>query len=167
VLVQKVKSAIKSVPLLYKLLRPLAVFSTPPGHELDKVRQYCSLLPQVVAEPLFVKVGANDGITGDPFSDILLANVKWKGLLIEPVPFCFDRLKAVFHDTGRFTLEQVAIGAPAGEAPFYYVDEKAGASIPDLPIWYDQLGSFDKNHILKHLDGVLAPFIITCQGRRI
>jgi FkbM family methyltransferase len=120
-------------------------------------------VPEVVPKPVFVKVGANDGVTGDPFSDILLANAKWTGLLIEPVPYCFDRLRANFHDARRFSLEQVAIGATAGEATFYYVDQKAVESLPNLPSWYDQLGSFDKNHILKHLDGALAPFIIECR----
>jgi FkbM family methyltransferase len=119
-------------------------------------------LPQVVPEPVFVKVGANDGISGDPCSDILLANTKWKGLLIEPVPYCFDRLRATFHDAQRFSLEQVAIGATDGEATFYYVDQKALKCIPNLPSWFDQLGSFDKSHIVKHLNGVLAPFIIEC-----
>jgi hypothetical protein len=31
-----------------------------------------------------------------------------------------------------------------------------------LPFWYDQLGSFDRDHILKHFDGALAPFILAC-----
>jgi hypothetical protein len=32
--------------------------------------------------------------------------------------------------------------------------------LPMIGPWYDQLGSFDKNHILKHLGGALAPFIV-------
>lgn len=150
-LVQRVKAAIRSVPLLYRLLSRL---------ELERARQYCRGVPHIISRPVFVKVGANDGLTGDPLSDILLANEKWTGLLIEPVPYCFERLKANFHDGRRFFLEQVAIGTAAGEATFYYVNQKATESIPNLPSWYDQLGSFDKNHILKQLGGVLAPFII-------
>lgn len=129
---------------------------------LKRFRRYCEDLPKFVPEPVFVKVGANDGITGDPCSDILLAQTQWKGLLIEPVPYCFERLKANFPDSQRFTLEQVAIGATAGEATFYYVDKEAINDIPDLPVWYDQIGSFDKKHILKHLDGMLEPYITEC-----
>lgn len=33
--------------------------------------------------------------------------------------------------------------------------------MPGLPVWYDQLGSFDRQHIVKHLDGRLEPFIVT------
>jgi FkbM family methyltransferase len=131
--------------------------------EHSRFRDYCFNLAKVFSEPVFVKVGANDGITGDPCSDILLAATNWKGLLIEPVPYCFDRLRANFQDSRRFRLEQIAIGGSAGEAIFYYVDANAIHSIPNLPGWFDQLGSFDKEHILKHLGGVLEPFIIECK----
>ncbi len=159
-LVQRTKNAIKSIPFLYNLLRPLLSTSSRMERVQARARQYCSSLPQVVSDPVFVKVGANDGISDDPLSDILLANAKWKGLLIEPVPYCFDHIRATFHDAQRFTLEQVAIGATTGKAIFYYVDEKAAKCIPDLPDWYDKLGSFDKNNILKHLNGVVEPFIV-------
>jgi FkbM family methyltransferase len=123
-------------------------------------RDYCLNLPKLVAEPIVVKIGAYDGITDDPFSDLLFANTSWRGLLIEPVPYCFDRLRANFQDSQRFSFEQVAIGTPVGEGTFYYVDAKAIQKIPGLPTWFDQLGSFDRNHIMKHLDGTLEPFII-------
>jgi FkbM family methyltransferase len=56
-------------------------------------------------------------------------------------------------------LEQIAIGPVAGWATFYYVDEQAGKALA-LPEWFDQLGSFDRDHIVKHLDGILEPFIL-------
>ena len=33
-------------------------------------------------------------------------------------------------------------------------------ALPDLPPYYDQLGSFNREHIVKHLDGALEPFIL-------
>jgi FkbM family methyltransferase len=134
----------------------------PQRRERERFRRYCSAVPGFVPDPVFVKVGANDGMTGDPCAAILLAEPRWRGLLIEPVPHCFDRLRATFRDPRRFTLERVAVGAHVGEAPFYYVDPRARESIPDLPFWVDQLGSFDKRHIVKHLDGALEPFIVEC-----
>jgi FkbM family methyltransferase len=131
-----------------------------PGTPEERLRRYCTRLPDFVPSPVFVKVGANDGVTGDPVSDIFLADARWKGLLIEPVPFCFQRLAANFRDSNRFSLEQVAIGQSTGVASFYYVDRKAAQIIPDLPDWFDQLGSFEKNHIIKHLNGALEPFIV-------
>ena len=128
--------------------------------KLEPPRRYCSRLPAIVEEPFFVKVGAHDGVTGDPCSDILVAETRWKGLLIEPVPDLFQRLRQNFSDTRRFLLEQVAIGSASDEAIFYHVDPKAREHITDLPRWFDQLSSLDRNHILKHLDGVLEPFIL-------
>lgn len=58
----------------------------------------------------FVKVGANDGITGDPCSDYFLRNQNWRGLLIEPVGYCVEKLKAIYNDDSRFIVEQRAIG---------------------------------------------------------
>jgi FkbM family methyltransferase len=135
---------------------------SPHRKERERFRRYCSDLPAIVPAPVFVKVGAHDGVTGDPSAAILLADPRWKGLLIEPVPHCFDRLRATFGDARRFALERVAVGARAGEATFYYVDPEARARMPDLPFWIDQLGSFDRNHIINHLDGVLGPFIVEC-----
>jgi hypothetical protein len=67
-------------------------------------------------------------------------------------------------DAQRFRLEQVAIGASAGEATFCYVDApKAIQSIPRLPPWFDLLGSLDGNNIVKQLDGALEPFIVECR----
>lgn len=128
-------------------------------------RRYCELLPSKVARPTFVKVGANDGVTGDPVSDLLLADKRWRGLLIEPVPECFERLAHNFSDPERFTLEQVAIGKEEGTAIFYHVRQDAGVQLEGIPSWFDQLGSFDRNHILKHLDGRLEPYIVESRIR--
>ncbi|NJK35135.1 MAG: FkbM family methyltransferase [Oscillatoriales cyanobacterium SM2_2_1] len=126
-------------------------------------RLFCSQLPQTMPNPIFVKVGANDGITGDPCSDILIADTRWRGLLIEPVPYCFARLRQNFSDSARFALEQVAVGPRAAQSTFYWVGEEARELCADLPNWFDQLGSFDRQHILKHLNGILEPFIIELQ----
>jgi FkbM family methyltransferase len=160
VLLKKAKSAIKSSPLIYNLLLTAQMPFRRQGLELARLRLYCSTLPRLVQDPTFVKVGANDGVTGDPVSDILLADKRWKGLLIEPVPYCFERLKQNFSDPRRFTLERIAIGPVSGHTTFYYVDQKAAESLPELPSYYDQLGSFDRNHIVRHLNGVLEPFIV-------
>jgi FkbM family methyltransferase len=160
-----VKNAIKSVPLLGGLaqfLRSIQLSRLHAQFESNTIlfRRYCTELSQVVSNPVFVKVGANDGVTGDPISDILMTDIRWKGLLIEPVPYCFARLKANFSDSARFTLEQAAVGHRALRSTFYYVGEEAREAISDLPAMFDQLGSFDRHHIVKHLDGVLEPFIM-------
>lgn len=126
----------------------------------DELRRFLVRITKEVEHPIFVKVGANDGVTDDPCGDLFLANANWKGLLIEPVPYCFEKLQSIYADRGRFTVEQVAVGTASGTAAFYYVSEDAKTSLSDLPSWYDQLGSFDRQHIVKHLNGTLEPFII-------
>jgi FkbM family methyltransferase len=113
-------------------------------------------------EASFIKVGANDGVTEDPCSDIILKHASWRGVLIEPVPYCCEELKKNFSDSSRFVVEQVAVGTTRGKTPFYYVDREAIKSLPVLPKWYDQLGSFDKNHILRHFGKAIEPFIVGC-----
>lgn len=109
-----------------------------------------------------VQIGSNDGKTGDPLYSLLHKNSKWQGLFVEPLPDTFEKLKNNYPDTSRFFFENVAINE-GSEMTFYWVDPKAKENLPDLPYWYDQLGSFDKKHILKQLDGVLEPFIRTTQ----
>lgn len=120
-----------------------------------RLRRACQRLSRT-SNPVFVKVGANDGITGDPFAGLL--DERWRGLLVEPVPYCFERLQKNFADS-RFLLERVAIGPRDGTAPFYYVDPAAQEAFPALPAWYDQLGSFDRAHIVRQFEGALEPFI--------
>lgn len=110
----------------------------------------------------FVQVGSNDGVQGDPLHDLITSNKHWRGIFIEPVRFIFDRLKQNYGNSERFIFENKAISSKRGVSEFYYVSEKAKLELGDsLPDWYDQLGSFDKNHIIKQLYGILEPYIIS------
>jgi FkbM family methyltransferase len=131
--------------------------------KLEKFRQSLRRIATTKRNPFFVKVGAHDGYAEDPCADLLFGSTDWRGLLIEPVPAFAARLRERFGDQARFQIEEVAVGPEAGRAPFYFVKEEAEAAIPDLPGWYDQLSSFDRTHIEKHLDGVLTPFIGTME----
>ena len=125
------------------------------------LRRYLGLLTRSVDEPVFVKIGAHDGVTGDPCGDFFLLNHAWTGLLVEPVPYCVAKLRAAYGDSSRFKIDPGAAGSTSCRATFYYVSQDAEASLPDLPSWYDQLGSFDPQHIIKHLEGRLEPFIVS------
>jgi len=168
----KVKEAIKSAPILGDLAKLLKNTFNKKLSRIQESRQqfnthlfrlFCAELPQIISNPVFVKVGAHDGITGDPCSDILIADSSWKGLLIEPVPYLFARLKENFSDSTRFTLEQVAVGPKACKSPFYCMEKGAGESLPGLHDFFDQLGSFNRQHIFKHYEHLkerLEPFIM-------
>ena len=111
-----------------------------------------------VGPAFVVQIGSNDGKTGDPLYPLLKKHDQWKGLFVEPVPSSFAKLKLNYPDASRFTLENVAINH-GEQMTFYYVDPIAKEKIPKLPFWYDQLGSFNREHITQHLDGILTPFI--------
>jgi FkbM family methyltransferase len=126
--------------------------------DMELLHRFIQNANKIITKPYFVKVGANDGVANDPCGQLLLQNEFWRGLLIEPVPYCFEKLSAVYHDTSRFVIQSKAVSNFVGKKRFYYVDKDANLS-HDLPDWYDQLASFDKQHIVKHLNGILEPFI--------
>ena len=134
---------------------------------LKKVRQkrtnyFCKNVLRLGMLPgaTFVKIGANDGISGETCADILRANNNWKGLFVEPVPYCCDLLRKNYPDSSRFIIEQVAIGNVPSRKSFYYVDQSAIQSLSFLPRYYDQLGSFNRQHIINLLGDKIMPFIV-------
>jgi len=162
------KHWIKSHAATYKICRPFVTWMRRIkrlvfGHPADRFRAYCLKISKLAPHPVFVKVGAHDGMTGDPCGDLLVKNDErnaWRGVLIEPVPYCIQRLEENYSDEKRFIIEQVAIGSTPGRRKFYYVDQRASDRMPNLPQWFDQLGSFDRSHITKHLAGALESYII-------
>ncbi len=109
---------------------------------------------------LFVlQIGSNDGMNGDPIFAALKLQNSWEALLVEPVPYLFERLKQNYAGNNRVQFANVAIAEAATNCTFYYLDSSVKSHVPDLPTWFDQLGSFDRNHITRHLGAVVEPFI--------
>jgi len=94
---------------------------------------------------VFVQVGSNDGSFGDPLAPFLHTE-KWSGVMIEPVEYIFQRLVRKHGQDPSLAFENVAIAPAPGERNFYYLEE----TTERLPEWYDQLGSFSLETILKH-----------------
>lgn len=109
----------------------------------------------------FLQVGSNDGLQGDPLHELIAHDKKWTGVFIEPVGFLFQRLTKNYIDNGRFIFENLAIDLQRCTRTFFYVSPKAKEELGDeLPYWHDQLGSFNRDHILKPLAGKLEPYIV-------
>ncbi len=115
------------------------------------------------AKPLFIKVGANDGLTGDPCGDRLLRHDRWVGHLIEPIPYIYSKLQSIYSDSSRFVCHQLAISHEAGKAQIYYVSPEAEYSLQELPFYWDQLASFDRFHIERVLGQDIKPYILACE----
>jgi FkbM family methyltransferase len=95
----------------------------------------------------FVQIGSNDAEFGDPITGYVKTK-SWRGIMIEPVPYIFERLRRNF-ESDRIRVICCAIAEQTGQRPFYSLKPDKD---PSLPRWYDQLGSFRKDVILKHCD---------------
>lgn len=97
----------------------------------------------------FVQIGANDGSQQDPLR-FVRERYSWSGLMVEPVPYVFARLKANWGHVPQLVLDNVAVADRDGVLPFYHPAQAADTA--NLPSWYDGLGSFSKENVLKHAD---------------
>jgi len=94
----------------------------------------------------FVQVGSNDGMKLDPLRPHILAR-RWSGIMIEPLPYVFEQLAAEYRDHPRIVLENVAVGDHDGTAELFHIPQ---SDDPSLPNWYDALGTFRRDVLLKH-----------------
>jgi FkbM family methyltransferase len=94
----------------------------------------------------FIQIGSNDGKTGDPIYEYVV-KYGWRGILIEPVPYLYEKLKSTYAGRTGLVFENIAIADEDGYKTFYRVEEN---DEPGNPFWYDQLGSFCKEVVLKH-----------------
>lgn len=108
-----------------------------------------------------VQIGSNDGRSGDPIHALLLQQPTWQALLVEPVPSVFAKLRQNYSSAARFRFENVAVAERAGELPFYYIAEEAREQATNVSLHFDQLGSFDRGHILRHCGTALDAFVVT------
>jgi FkbM family methyltransferase len=98
----------------------------------------------------FIQVGSNDGEQHDPLRAVILRR-PWRGIMVEPVPYVFERLQRNYgRFADRITLENVAVGEHDGSVPFYHLAPVESFEREGLPQWYDGIGSFKREHVLKH-----------------
>jgi FkbM family methyltransferase len=93
---------------------------------------------------VFVVVGAFDGVQNDPISRFIRHH-DCRGILIEPQPSAFERLRGNFADFPRIELLNAAIDETSGSRVLYSV-----AADARLPSWIEQIASFSLDHLKKH-----------------
>ena len=71
-----------------------------------------------------------------------------KILLIEPVKYNFDQLKNRFKNYKNIIFENIAIGEKNELIDFFYILESSVTKLKKH--WASGIGSFSKDHILKH-----------------
>ncbi len=93
----------------------------------------------------FIQIGSHDGRAGDPLWTFRRYR-NWRGILVEPVDYLFHRLVQNYSPwRQRFTFENAAIAGEGGARTFHYL-----AQNDELAEGYDQLGSFDRELLLRH-----------------
>ena len=93
----------------------------------------------------FVEIGAMDGVSFDPLYAVVM-KYRWRGLLVEPLPDLFARLKENYKDATGVLFENAAIAEERGEKVMYRVAPQA-VQQGLVPPWAGGISSFflDKN----------------------
>jgi hypothetical protein len=65
----------------------------------------------------FLQIGANDGISKDPFREFMI-RPNARGVTTEPVPEYFATMQATYRAYPNVIPANYAIGYPAGNLPF-------------------------------------------------
>jgi FkbM family methyltransferase len=95
----------------------------------------------------FIEIGANDGVQEDQLRPLLLSHL-WTGVLVEPVPWLFERLRQNYRDKDGLAFENAAISDVDGVVPFFYV---APTDDQSSPVWSDALGSLSRAEVEQTL----------------
>ena len=93
----------------------------------------------------FVQIGANDGVIYDPVWPFV-KRYGWSGIMVEPVPVYFEKLKKNYAGSRRILFENVAISDRREIRDFYRVRD----DVNFLPQWCNGLGTFNLDILLSH-----------------
>jgi FkbM family methyltransferase len=124
------------------------------------------VLPLLVKDQLeknesfyFIQIGANDGVLDDPLRELIIGH-HLSGLLIEPLPDMFDKLRFNYKDQPQLIFENVAISTEESNFPMYRVNGDAS-----VPLEWHGMASFNKKHLLD--EKVPDACIETCSVRTV
>jgi len=142
---QRIRDRFAASPVLWRAYRRARGHLLGEGPLPGPVQEVLKAFGQDCPQVRFVQIGSNDAVRGDPIIDHALS-LGWSGLMVEPVPDVFERLKLRHGRNPRLRMACTAIGRQEGMLPFYCLEPM------DRPpsIWYDQMGSFSREHIVKH-----------------
>lgn len=129
----------------HPLLRRLCIYLFGEMRWPGPVHQVLNTFAHESRDVSFIQVGSCDAAFGDPIIEFVKAH-KWRGVLVEPVPYVFEMLRARHGRNPRLTFENVAIGGDDSTRTFYCMEPLSEPLSP----WYNQLGSFSREHIEKH-----------------
>lgn len=118
-----------------------------------------SALRYVVADELlrnreftFLQIGAYDGVGDDDLGELIESH-RLRGVLVEPQPAAFAKLKQRYADQPQLTLLQAAIADRPGNRELYCLRNRPSMA-----------ASFDRGNLLKHgiPDTEIVPMTVPC-----
>jgi FkbM family methyltransferase len=109
------------------------------------LRAFADAYPHAV----FVEIGANDGEQHDHLRQFIREG-GWRGVMVEPVGYVFQRLRSNYGAVERVALENAAIGPDDGERPFFHLRDATDEERDSLPDWYDGIGSLSRETLMSH-----------------
>ncbi len=116
-----------------------------PQRESSPTTRVLAALSRSRKHVTFIQIGSNDADYGDPLRPFIISHA-WHGTMVEPVPYVFARLKLKYGAIPNIHLLNCAIAEESGSKDFYHLVESNDV----LPKWYDQIGSFYLETVLKH-----------------
>ena len=128
--------------LLNKWLRPA-------GYRIERVPRFQRELEALARQPQgfkFVQIGAHDGVRYDDLYRFV-TNQLCSGIVVEPLPDAFERLRANYADYPRILAINKAIHESAPVLSLYRVSPSALARYAG---WASGIASFDRDHLLHH-----------------
>ncbi len=118
------------------------------GLYFDEIERVLHALSRDSGDVVLVQVGACEASVGDPLGWFLRAG-GWRGVLVEPVPYLFERVRRNAGHLPGVQLENAAIAPEEGERTFYYLEPHAGDLRPEL---YKTIGSFLRENLERHAE---------------
>jgi FkbM family methyltransferase len=133
--------------LINRILRPLDVEIRRRSVERNDLSVLDLAVRALIAshnDVFFVQVGANDGLMSDPVREFV-DRYRWRGILIEPIPWLFDKLRENYRDHPQVIFENMAISDSREFLTLYTLEQD-----PDLPNWAHGLTSFSRDILMIH-----------------
>jgi FkbM family methyltransferase len=101
---------------------------------------------KALPEAVFVQIGANDGLTGDPLPGLLAgAGSQWRGVMVEPIGHLFTQLCDRYGSRPGLRLENAAVGEADGTITIHRIRTEPGD-----PLWLEQLASLDRDVLQRN-----------------
>jgi FkbM family methyltransferase len=149
---ESIKKIIPKNSFLYSIISKIYNYKTNNSSWLPEKKAVGEILKKYAdnkKDVRFIQIGSNDGMSGDPIFEYIVKN-NWTGVLVEPVPYLYEKLKLNYHAHQKVLFfENSAIANVDGTAKFYRLKQSTD---PNMPKWYDQLGSFNKEIVIRHKD---------------